>query len=77
MKAPLMNTKLSLNKMTTEDKIRIMEEIWTDLTKSGNEYPSPDWHQDVLLLREKRVKEGKEIYKDWEAAKKDLHKRLQ
>lgn len=72
-----MYTKLPLKDMSIEDKIRMMEELWTDLTNSGGEFPSPDWHQDVLLLREKRVKEGKEVYKDWEEAKKELHDRLQ
>jgi len=72
-----MYTKLPLKQMSTEDKIRIMEDLWSDLTKSEDNYPSPDWHQDVLLLREKRVKEGKETYKDWEAAKKEIHDHLQ
>ena len=44
---------------------------------SGVNYPSPDWHCDVLLLREKRVKEGKEIYKDWDEAKKEIRDRIQ
>lgn len=69
-----MYTKLPLNDMTIEDKIRVMEDLWTDLTKTEENYPSPDWHKDVLLLREKRIAEGKEIYKDWESAKKDLRK---
>ena len=72
-----MYTKLPLNDMSTEDKIRIMEDLWTDLTKSGENYPSPDWHRDVLLLREKRGKEGKEIYKDWDEAKKEIRDRIQ
>jgi hypothetical protein len=76
MKEPYIYTKLPLKDMTIEDKIRIMEDLWTDLAKSGDEYPSPDWHQDVLLLRERKVKEGKEVYKDWEEAKKELHTRL-
>lgn len=71
-----MQTKLSLNEMTIEEKIRLMEEIWIDLIKSEDNYPSPDWHLDVLILREKRVKEGKENYKDWEIAKKELRKNL-
>jgi Putative addiction module component len=67
-----MYTKLPLDEMTIEDKIRIMEDLWTGLSKKSDDYPSPDWHQDVLLLRERRVKEGKDTYKDWERAKKEL-----
>ena len=77
MKELYMDTKLPLKDMSVEDKIRIMEDLWSDLTKTGKNYPSPDWHHDVLLLREKRIKEGKEVYKEWEQAKKELHNRLQ
>jgi len=54
-----------------------MEDLWVDLTKDENAYPSPDWHEDVLALRAKRVKEGTESYKDWEFAKKELRDKLQ
>ncbi|MDP2303343.1 MAG: addiction module protein [Ignavibacteria bacterium] len=72
-----MHTKLPLNDMSIEDKIRIMEDLWAALTKTEKDYPSPDWHKDVLLLREKRIAEGKESYKNWEEAKKDLRNRYQ
>ena len=29
------------------------------------------------VLKEKRVKEGKEIYKDWDKAKKEIRDRIQ
>ncbi len=65
---------LPLDKMTKEEKLQVMEELWVDLTRNENEYPSPGWHKDVLELREKRVLEGKEEYQDWELAKKNLRK---
>ncbi len=65
---------LPLDKMTKEEKLQVMEELWIDLTRNENDYPSPDWHQDVLELREKRVLEGKEEYLDWESEKKNLRK---
>ena len=65
---------LPLDKMTIEEKPHVMEELWIDLTRNESEYPSPDWHKDVLELREKRVLEGKEEYLDWESAQKNLRK---
>ncbi len=65
---------LPLDKMTKEEKLQVMEDLWVDLTKNESEYPSPDWHKDVLKLREKRISEGKEEYKDWEEVKKKLSK---
>jgi len=71
-----MQVNLPLTQMTLEDKLKIMEDLWVDLTKDQNSYPSPDWHEDVLKLRATRVKEGKESYKDWESAKKELRDNL-
>ena len=70
-----MQTTLALDKMTKEEKLRIMEALWIDLTKSQEEFSSPGWHEDVLIAREERIKSGIEEYKDWEIAKKELRDR--
>ena len=70
-----MQTALPLDKMTKEEKLRVMEALWVDLTKSQEEFSSPSWQEDVLKAREERIKSGKEEYKDWEMAKKELRDR--
>ena len=70
-----MQTSLALDKMTKEEKLRVMEALWIDLTKSQEEFSSPGWHEDVLKAREERIKSGIEEYKDWEIAKKELRDR--
>lgn len=70
-----MQSPLPLDKMTKEEKLRMMEALWVDLTRSQDEFSSPDWHGDVLKVREERVKSGKEEHKDWEIAKKELRDR--
>jgi hypothetical protein len=67
---------LPLEKMTREEKLQAMEALWIDLTRNEKEYNSPDWHKDILELREKRIQSGQEKYQDWESAKKDLRDRL-
>ncbi|MGO9481899.1 MAG: addiction module protein [Candidatus Kryptoniota bacterium] len=67
---------LSLEEMPKEEKLRIMEALWIDLTKHEEEFLSPNWHEDVLKARERRVQSGQEEYRDWEIAKKELAKRL-
>jgi len=67
---------LPLDKMTKEEKLQAMEALWIDLTRNEQEYISPDWHKDVLELREKRTKSGQENYQDWESAKKNLRNKL-
>ena len=61
--------------MTKEEKLRVMEALWIDLTKSQEEFSSPAWHEDVLKARDERIKSGIEEYKDWEIAKKELRDR--
>jgi hypothetical protein len=53
-----------------------MESLWVDLTRDEINYESPSWHEDVLKHTESLVREGKTDFVDWEAAKKDLRRRL-
>ena len=71
-----MQTVLPLDKMTREEKLRIMEELWVDLSRNEAEFKSPDWHGDYLREREEAVKSGKETFIDWEEAKKQLRNKL-
>ena len=52
------NTVLDIGRLTQTEKLRAMEELWEDLTRSEDEYPSPDWHGDVLRDREEALKAG-------------------
>ncbi|HEX3626125.1 MAG TPA: addiction module protein [Verrucomicrobiae bacterium] len=62
--------------MTVAEKLRVMEAIWTDLSRNESQIESPEWHGDVLRNREKKIKSGAEKFIDWESAKKDLRKKL-
>lgn len=52
-----------------------MEELWEDLTRSADEYPSPEWHGAVLREREEALKTGKDEFVPWEDAKRILRER--
>ena len=67
---------LPLEKMTTEEKLQAMEELWSDLSRNQNQVPIPNWHKDILDRREKLVKEGKATFVDWETAKKHISDRI-
>jgi len=66
-----MELTLPLEKMSTEEKIQVMETIWDDLCKKAD-ISSPIWHGKVLHDREERVKTGDEKFVDWEKAKKNI-----
>lgn len=70
-----MPVELPLEKMTTEEKLQVMEAIWADLSRNPDGVPSPGWHGDVLRDREQRVKECAEHFVDWGTAKKELRDR--
>jgi len=72
-----MHVTIPLDKMTTEDKLRAIEDIWEDLLRTPEEIPSPAWHADVLRAREDRVREGSSQFGDWGNAKRRIRKRVQ
>ncbi len=71
-----MQITLPLNEMSKEEKIRLMEILWMDLTKSEEEFASPSWHEDELREREERTKSGEEEYRSWDSVKRELLQRL-
>lgn len=72
-----MTTTLDLGMMTTAEKLRLMEELWQNLSADGQSLESPPWHGDILDERERLIQSGEEKYIDWEAAKKQLRAELQ
>ena len=68
--------QIDLNDLTIEEKLRLIEFIQNDLLKTQKEVPSPYWHKNELLAREKRVKENKEKILNWKEAKKDILKTI-
>ena len=64
-----MGNILTLDNMTTEDKLAAMEQLWENLCRNPESIPSPSWHNDILIEREARVTEGKASFSDFELAK--------
>lgn len=71
-----MSITIELDKMTTTEKIRIMEYLWDDLCKHSGEVPLPSWHEEVLSRREESVSSGKEKFNDWSAEKEKIRQSL-
>ncbi len=65
-----MGITLPLEKMSIEEKIQAMENIWNNLCKKADNLPSPSWHKDILQEREESIKKGDEKFVDWDKAKK-------
>jgi hypothetical protein len=70
-----MNVVLPLEKMSKEEKLLIMEQIWEDLSRNADNMEVPEWHLDVLKDRELSVEKGLEQFIPWEEAKKRLREK--
>ena len=67
-----MQTSLPLNKMSINEKLVIMNQIWEDLMRNPDDIPSPKWHNDVLAARSQRVQNGEANFKDLDTVKSEL-----
>ena len=71
-----MHFSIPLEQMSVEDKLQAIEEIWADLASTPENIPSPSWHADILLAREKRISEGASHFLDIAEAKKAVREQL-
>ena len=71
-----MSAPNDLDKMTIEEKIQAMENLWDDLCRNASDKISPSWHKGVLRQREQAEAVGEAQFMDWEAAKKKLRESL-
>ena len=71
-----MSIALSVDKMSIEEKIQRMETIWDDLCKKADTIASPPWHEDVLNYRENNIIHGKDVFVDWNIARKKIENEL-
>ena len=71
-----MQLAIPLDTMTIEEKLRALEEIWSDLQRTPEDVPSPAWHGDVLHERESAVRDGRANFSDWTDAKRRIRKQI-
>jgi len=67
-----MDISLPLDKMTSLDKISVMEKLWDDLCRDPEAIPSPEWHKETLEAREKQLNEGKAKFTAFDRAKERI-----
>jgi len=67
-----MDISLPLDKMTSLDKISMMEKLWDDLCRDPEAIPSPEWHKETLEAREKQLNEGKAKFTAFDRAKERI-----
>lgn len=68
---------LPLKEMSLKDKFMLIEIIWDDIIHNSADFPSPDWHAEILKERDAKLNSGEDKLIDWEVAKKQLRERNQ
>ena len=68
-----MSNQIPIEKLSTNEKIELMEKLWADLSSSP-EYSPSDWHGDELARRQEAVSKGKMKFTDWNKAKYEIRK---
>ena len=58
-----------------EEKLRLMESLWSGLSRAEAEVESPAWHGSTLAETERRLAEGREEVLDWNRTKTELRDR--
>lgn len=52
-------TIAEISKMSLQERLQTMEALWDSLTHESIEIKSPEWHEDILLERKEKIKNGK------------------
>lgn len=71
-----MTATIDLQQMSVPEKLRLMEELWRDLSQNERQLVSPEWHGTVLAEREAKLASGEDKLVAWETAKQELRAKL-
>jgi hypothetical protein len=66
---------IDMQRMSREEKLKVMHALWEDLAREEDAIESPAWHCEALRETEERVRSGSEGVRDWDEAKAALRKR--
>ena len=66
-----------LRKLPADEKLKILEILWSDLAADDGSLESPPWHHDELQRTETEFATGTSEVLDWEQAKQELRNRFE
>ncbi len=50
---------IDIKKMSTTERLQIMETLWDSLLYEETQIESPAWHRDILEERKRKIENGK------------------
>lgn len=70
-------TNIAIERLTTAEKIGLMELLWDDISKEPRNVEVPEWHLKVLEDRERALANGEDEFIDFEVAMKEIRERIE
>ena len=67
---------LPLHDMSVEEKLKVMETLWEDLSQNAPELAPPSWHREVLAERRAAAERGEDHFSDWNEARERIEKEI-
>jgi putative addiction module component (TIGR02574 family) len=64
-----------LRQMSVEDRLRLLEDVWTSLDEEHDRLPIPKWHEEELDRRLMAFEDNPEAGSPWPEVKKRLLER--
>ncbi len=61
-----------IKSMTTSERLRTMEVLWDAICHDSTEPDSPEWHEDILSERRKKIESGEARFISLEETKRRL-----
>ena len=52
----------AIDKMSQEEKLRVMEALWDSLTHGQSKLQSPAWHEEILASRKSKMDAGEATF---------------
>ena len=63
-----------LDDLSVVERIRLVEDLWDSIARSGEELPVLDWHKGELARRKRRHLESPERARPWSEVKHEILK---
>ena len=51
--------RLDIKRMSTMERLQVMEALWDSFMEEESKIESPDWHRDILEERKRKIENGK------------------
>ena len=61
-----------VSQMSTPEKLEVLDLIMNSFGNDGSEMPSPDWHEEVLSERMRKIDSGEAKWLSFDEVKREL-----